>query len=229
METYIYLLLSLAFLAPTALILLKRRDLARVAVIMGLVAGLAALVMEYYFFRDYWRPPTTVGLARVSPEDFIAGFSFAVLSVGLFPLVFRKRFGVRKHVERRILFPALFFVTILMMFVAILFLKANSLIAVLAVFVAWLVVIVGLRRDLLIPALWSGALFCWVGLIIYILLFEWLFPTFWDNYWLLNGTIFGIKVFRHIPLTELVFYFLCGAAVGVVYPFYSGREVEDQD
>lgn len=85
---------------------------------------------------------------------------------------------------------------------------------------SWMIL---LRKDLFVPSLLSGLLFTLFALLIYVILFDLLSPNFWNNYWLLENTKYGIKVLGNIPLTELFWYFSWGCLAGIAYDFTMGK------
>src|SRR5258706_14284145 len=91
MERYIYLLLVLLLLAALTSMLWARRDLRNMGLSVGLAGGLAGLISEIWFFRDYWRPPTLLGVAHISPEDFLFGFAIGALAAVVYPALTRRR------------------------------------------------------------------------------------------------------------------------------------------
>jgi hypothetical protein len=60
----------------------------------------------------------------------------------------------------------------------------------------------------------------------YIILFDVISPHFWDNYWLLADTKWGITIFGNVPVTELVWYASWAVFVSVSYPFISGKNIQ---
>ena len=92
MDTYAYLFLSLYVLAILLVLVFARNDLARISLKLGLIGGVAGLVAELFYFRDYWLPPTILGQGTISFEDFIFGFSITALSAILYPVLTRTTF-----------------------------------------------------------------------------------------------------------------------------------------
>jgi len=58
------------------------------------------------------------------------------------------------------------------------------------------------------------------------LLFNFISPGYWDKYWLLANTAFGIKIIGNIPVTELLWYFSWSCLAGIAYDFYHGNKGE---
>lgn len=99
MDKLIYLIGGVAFLVPVVVIMYCRKDLRYLATIAGICGGVAALVTEPIFTRDYWLPPNLLGWEHICVEDFFFGAGITALIAILYPAVKRLRFsdkGTRK-------------------------------------------------------------------------------------------------------------------------------------
>jgi hypothetical protein len=104
-------------------------------------------------------------------------------------------------------------------------LGVNSIVVSSAAFVVSAAAMATMRRDLLRPALESGALVVAAALPLYVLLFDVVAPAYWDRYWLLPHTKLGVMVLGNIPVTEIVWYASWGALAGIAYEFTTGRSL----
>ncbi len=220
MDTYLYLLLSLILLVPCSVIFWWRADLRRKMIGASIVTAVAAVVGEYWHFQDYWRPPTTMGIAVISPEDVLFGIAVGGLSVSLYDVLrgTRDQPGARPH---RRLFLILLALGLASLFIFATGLHYNSLIVSIIGFLVAAAVMVMLRPDLLPVSLLSGVLLCGLVTATYLVLFTWLAPHYWDTYWLLRDTSLGFTL-AHIPLTEIVWYFVWGMLGGIIPNFARG-------
>lgn len=63
-------MLAILFLVPVAVIYSVRTELRQMILRLSFVGGFMGLIAEYWYFKDYWRPPNLLGVTRVSIEDF---------------------------------------------------------------------------------------------------------------------------------------------------------------
>lgn len=224
MEQYTYLFLSLLLLAIWLIIFWFLQNGARKILIkISVIGGLAGLISELWYFKDYWHPPSLLGNARISLEDFLFGFAFVGIAATIYKVIFKKDNERHKKGYKTMFF--IFFV--IGVFSLLLFnnlLKFNSIFVSSFIFLILSLIMVFVRKDLMVQSIMSGILSLLVIIPIYILLFNFMFPNYWDKYWLLADTTFGIKVIGNIPMTELLWYFSCGCFAGIAYDFYTGRE-----
>lgn len=229
MERYAYLVLSLSFAAPLAIMLLIRKDLAKLALLAGSFGGVAAAMAEVFYFRDYWRPPSMFGIATISPEDVIFGFSISVLAVITYLVLRRKQLitTATSHGHGKI-YLSLFVCGLLSMLVFNVWLGINSIFVSSIAFLLCSLIMLSIRRDLIAIAIYSMVAITLLTLVVYIVLFDFFFKEFWHRYWLLHDTPYGgLLVFGHVPLTELLWYFSWAAAGSVSYPFITGKKVTE--
>ena len=221
-DRFVFLLMGLALLAVWLGLWAARADLRSAMLKVSLVGAVAGVVAELWYFRDYWRPPTLAGIARASPEDAL--FGFVVTGIG---------FAAHKVVSRRAMTPGAprrYPVSAGLLLAGLAALIAgtglagmNSIFVTSAAFVACAAVMAALRRDLLRPALESAVLVVAAMLPVYLLLFDVLSPAYWDRYWLLRHTSWGVLVLGNVPVTEILWYASWGALAGIAYEFTTGR------
>ena len=99
-------------------------------------------------------------------------------------------------------------------------LKINSIFASSFIFLISSIFILFKRKYLIIVALISSLLLPIFILPIYHLILNIIVPAdFLQKYWLLNDTVWGIKILGNIPITELIWYFAAGAFFSILYDF----------
>ncbi len=223
MDKFIFLLLTLLFVAPLAVVYLIRNDLRKMIIKSSIAGGLAGLISEYWYFQDYWRPPSLLGQSRISVEDFLFGFGVTGLAVVGYKFLAKRQLESGKYPKHHALFGGMFLVGIISMLVFNGALHINSILVSSLAFLAFSALILILRKDLLISCVMSGLLVAGFAFLAYLFLFGLLSPHYWDRYWLLAGTKFGIKLFGSVPLTELLWYFSWGSLAGISYEFVSGK------
>lgn len=223
MDRYTYLFISLFLFIPWFIIIFKRPDLRRKVIKTSLIGGVAGLIANFWYFRDYWRPPSLFGNTVISIEDFLFGFLITGIAASIYDTVFNKKY-VKKYKKRKKFFGNLFLIGVIILFIFNNWLGINSIFVSSFAFLGFSIIIVSIRKDLIIPSIVSGLLVTLIIIPIYIILFNYISPTYWDKYWLLANTSFGIEVLGNIPVTELIWYFTWGCFAGISYDFVSGSE-----
>lgn len=229
MEQYAYLFLALAFSAAALLLLLVRRDFVRAAPKFAAIGAVAGVLVELLYLQDYWRPPTLLGEARISLEDVVVGAALMVIVVFAYPTLKGKVFVHSKSSRpQKKTFYVLALGGALATIVFNLGLGVNSVFTTSAACIAAAGCMLYLRRDLMRVALASAGLLTGLALLIYMVLFNVFAPDFWDTYWLLNNTKYGVITLGNVPLPEMMWYFTWGLLGSICYPFASGRVLADR-
>ncbi|OGH24124.1 MAG: hypothetical protein A3B47_04625 [Candidatus Levybacteria bacterium RIFCSPLOWO2_01_FULL_39_24] len=225
-DKYIYLLLSiLLLLIWSVFFLFLKKEVRRILIKASVVGGLAGLIAEFWYFKDYWRPPLLFGDAKIFLEDFLFGFAFTGIAATIYKVLFKKE-GSKHEKGHRIIFFVFFVIGILSLLLFNNLLKINSIFVSSFVFLILSFMMVFIRKDLVMQSIMSGILSLSVIIPIYILLFNFISPGYWDKYWLLANTAFGIKIIGNIPVTELLWYFSWSCLAGIAYDFYHGNKGE---
>jgi hypothetical protein len=220
---FAYLLIAAPFLFLWVVFFLfsstTRREQLHMSVVFAIVGGL----IENLYLRDYWQPQSFAGLhigpAILYPESILFGGAFAGIAAVVYQIVFRKHLARRDDSEkwsrRTVLVIAFFVVTALCLWGGI-----NSIFATSAGALALVVVITLYERSLFIPAIVSGLL----AVAIQFCLYELVIQNVTNNeesfrsIWLLYGTSLDVRLLD-VPLTELIWGFSAGAAIGVFHKF----------
>lgn len=210
--------------APLAAISFVRKDLVVKALQLGVLGGCAGLVSEFFYFRDYWRPPSLFGTATLSPEDFLFGFAITALAFAAYPLLFGAHLQEQQYPTRRKLYALFFAGSVCALLFLNLYLGINSILVSYVIFLGLAVPMLLMRPDLLKVGLYAAAAVTSFAILVYILLFDVISPHY-DKYWLLHGTRWGMAVLGHVPITEIVWYFSWVLFASISYPFVSGRVV----
>jgi hypothetical protein len=85
-----------------------------------------------------------------------------------------------------------------------------------------------MRHDTVRLGVYSAGIVVLFIVGVYLILFNVISPHFWDNYWLLAGTRWGVTILGNIPLTEMLWYLSWILFGSMSYPFASGRTVSAQ-
>ncbi len=223
MDQYVYLLLGFFLSIVWGTIFYFKRDLRRNMLKSSTIGGFSGFIAEYWYLKDYWRPPTVLGKAIVSIEDFIVGFFIIGISMSIYSFVFNQS-EVDYGKSRKAYFYLMFAIGALAMII-LPPLGYNSMIVSPIIFLLFTAIIVAVRKDLAKKAIYSGVLLLMVALPIYAILFLLISPDYWNSYWLLSNTEYNMAVFGKIPFIEVFWYFSWGSFGGVCYNFYSGTKV----
>lgn len=217
---YIYLIVTLLFLIPWALLYWHRKDLRKEMIAMGIIAALFSFAGAFFWTADWWRPETITG-TRVGVEDILLGISNGGIAAVLYEEIFRRRLYKRdnkKHKKGAILIfiiSPLFFLTAIFLGLTSFYASAMSLI-----FVS--LILVYLRKDLLISSLINGLLMVLVVLPVYYFLI--IFSTDFVEKTYFLDKLSGVTITR-IPIEELIFYYLFAFMVTLYYEYWQGARL----
>ncbi len=215
----------------------------------SLLFGFIGCLSSYFWFTaDWWQPETVFG-GSAGVEDFILGFTNAgIVSVG-YLLFFREleaknqnchsganaiesheltdgdklkrfyhyAFASFQNDKFKIITPLIItpIVTTLLFFMNVPSFYANCL-GILAAIIYILIQ----RKDLIKISVVSGLLLLILSLPIYFLLM-YISPGWVEAIWMIDK-LSGIIVLG-IPVEDYIWYFLSGAVIGIMYPYWSGK------
>ena len=222
MQTYSYFLLGVFLAIPWLVIFYFKKNLRRRMLIASFLGAPFAFI-NMWFRIDYWNPPELFFFHIMSIEDILFAFTTTGISVTIFDALFTER--QIKSTKSRNTLTYIFIPTIILSFFFLNnYLGINSMFmwAIPMIFLA--IVIVIIRNDLLIPSLISAVLSMLIAIPIYILLFNYISPEYWDKYWYLKGTKYETSILGNVPLMELLWYFSWGSFSGVMYDFTRGTK-----
>lgn len=223
MDKYIYLLLSLYLIIIWFIFFLfLKSNFRKILIEASFVGGLAGLIAEIWYFKDYWRPLSVLDGAKFSPEDFLAGFAVTGIGLAIGSIIGNKNKGHKKG--HKVIFYMFLIAGIANLLFFSNILKINSMLISTLTFLIFSLLIILIRKDLKYQSIMSGIFSFLLIIPIYVLLFDFISPAYWDKYWLLTNTAWGIKIIGNIPVTELFWYFSWGCFAGIAYDFYSGNK-----
>ncbi|MFP9099977.1 lycopene cyclase domain-containing protein [Flavobacterium sp. RHBU_24] len=221
LDTITYLLIPALLFIPWGIIYFFKKGIRKKMLKTSIMGGLAGFIAEYWYFKDYWHPPTVLGQTTICPEDFLFGFTVTGLSVALYEFVFNIRVA-KSAKKRKKMFGRLFLSGVAAMMVFSIVLHINSIVVSSGCFLVFAAIMVYIRPDLLTQALLSGLLLLCIIVPVYAILFDFINTVYWDKYWLLSKTRLGVTILGHIPVTELCWYFSWGCMAGIAHNFASG-------
>jgi hypothetical protein len=221
MEKYAYLFLGILLMVPWAVIFIRnpfKSGMLRVS----FAGGIAGLLAEYWYFRDYWKPPTLLGEGVYSPEDFIVGF--ALFGIPCYAHLVMTRRSIDYEKENKVKnkqFIILFFIGLSSLMLFNVLLGLNSGIVSILTFTFLSFTIWVQRPDLIHVSLKTAFFMLFLIGFFYYLLFNIFFPEFWVKYGLLEGTLLE-KKWYNIPVSELFWYFTWGLLAGTFWEYRNG-------
>lgn len=224
---YTYLIANAFFLAVWVLVYWRVKQLRRPMFVMSLIAAVFGPISELWYFADYWHPEVALPLPIVGGvEDMLFGFSIGGIGAFAYESIFVRGLctcEVKRLKKEWFLF--VFFTVIgLSMITLNNLLGLNSIfassIAMIAVATAMLI----MRPDLILNALGSSIMVASVMFAIYYLGQE-LFPgahSWMLRIWKLADDPVGVIIFKHVPLTEMLWGLSWGLVWGPMYEFLVG-------
>ncbi len=218
-----YLILVLVGMIFWTIFFIARKDLRKPMVSMGIFYGIFSLVTaKLWWTVDWWHPITITG-TRIGIEDFFVGFGAGTVMMIIYQVILKKKVIGKSYANPiiRLLFSAivLIFIDALIRYAGFTSFESFTIATSLATIYIWIV-----RRDLIIPSLWSGAL---TTIAILPLYFATIFST--------PGWVMATYDFVHlsgrlvmgIPIEELIFWFIAGSFIGILSAFtWSGKFVD---
>lgn len=218
---YMYLLLCILLFIPWGIIYYFNSELRRKMLLSGLIA-IPFGVVNIWYRIDYWDPPEILFLYIISLEDMLFGFTITGISIAIYDALFTKELIIAgKKRTKTLLF--LFPLFIMSFFLLNNVLGINSMFMWSIPMFVFAIIIIIIRNDLLIPSIVTGTLVTIIIIPIYILLFNYVAPDYWDTYWYLTDTKYDIKIFGNVLIVELMQYFSYGCFTGIVYDFTKGK------
>ena len=214
-DTFIYLLLTLPFVAFSIVVYMLRKDLRHLIIKAGIAGGIVGLILEYWYFQDYWHPPTLFGSAIPSIEDFLFGSSATIVAFVFYVFVTKQKLPVRRRSTKTLIIPAAIGFIALILLTNVL--GVNSIIST-SLIAATVGTYILIRQPKLIKkSLISAAGLVGIATATYAVLFLILSPEYLDTYFLLSGHPANPTLFGFMPLAELMWYGAVGASMGLVY------------
>lgn len=224
---YAYLAANGFFFLVWLFIFWRAKYLRRPMLIMSALVAILGPISEIWYFADYWQPDIALPLPGIGGvEDLLFGFSIGGIAAFIYEALFVRgicRCNVKK--EKREWFLLVFFgIAGASMVILNNILGINSIFASSFAFLLIVAFMLFLRPDLIPNAIGSAFLVAGTMFTIYFLGQEF-FPSahVWMlKIWKLSGTPEGIIIFKHIPLTEMLWGFSWGLVWGPMYEFLVG-------
>jgi len=180
---------------------------------MSLLYGFIGVIFEYFYVNDWWGPETILG-TKIGIEDFLLGFTNGgIASAGY--LLFFEQIKSAEGRYARLLIPLS--ITSVLTVGLIYFFSIDSSISNSIGILLSLGYILKNRKDLFNISLGSGLGMLALSFLVYrvVLVF---FPDWIQISWKLNNL--SQYFILGIPVEDVIWYFLVGAFISVLYPYY---------
>ena len=221
MDKFGYIGISLFMLPLWLYIYINAKWLRKRMRSIGIYLGILTVVVQPIFIMDYWNPPSLLGIDNFyAIEDFLFGFILMGIIISIYNYIFKIKY-IKKYVKRKKL-AVVFSVGIFLFFILMTtFFKYNSIFVLSYSLLGVACFMIFLRRDLFVPALFTGMFVLFFITLIYMIVFNLFLISYWNSYWKLVGTSYEYYILG-IPWTEYLFYFSVGFFVSILYDFASG-------
>ncbi len=220
-DRYIYLMLATPFFFMAMVIFVFRKDLRSIVVKTGLLGGVIGIMSEYWYFNDYWSPPTILERSYLPIEDFIFGFGVTAVGATIYKVLHKLQ--VKKTQPARKKQTLMLFgegLLLLLIFNGIL--GINSILASSVIFILITLQMLFTRKDLSDQAIVTALILPGLAILVYAPLFRLFATGYIDSFFLLTNTALGLVIFSSIPLTEVVWYFSWGLLAGTIFDYFRG-------
>tara|TARA_Y100000034_G_scaffold3490_1_gene4214 strand:+ start:1025 stop:1693 length:669 start_codon:yes stop_codon:yes gene_type:complete len=213
--------MGLVFLIIWALLFLWRKDARKEMTIMSIIFGIAGLLVEPTYIKDWWTPLTFTN-TLIGFEDFLFGFVVGGIAAIIYSYMFNKKIKIKKKTKKIEFKRNLNFALFGLIFAGLFFgsfylLKLNTLYSSLIAFIIGILIIWIKRKDLIKNSILSGVLLLFIASIVYTIT-EFIFPGWIIAFWSFKN-IPNIILFN-IPLDDFIWYFLAGAFIGPLYEYW---------
>lgn len=228
---YHFLILSLLFAIPGAIIYLCRRDL-RIVIRRLMLCSIPFAFTEFLFYPDYWEPKFLFDLAAkigFGIEDFIFVMGLAAFSGTGYAMVYRQTF----QSEKTVTFKQIAFRISMLSLIAAASMVIQTALSIPIIYGAIITMVaislgvILVRLDLLVPSVLGGVISVGIYLTLcrIILLF---IPELFETNWKLDA--YSAMYILGVPLEELLYGFAAGCLACIFYPFvFSCRYVTHKD
>ncbi|MES3032278.1 MAG: lycopene cyclase domain-containing protein [Patescibacteria group bacterium] len=220
---YAYITGDLLLFCIWILFFIARKDLRKEMLLISIFSVPLGFA-QYFFGADYWHPEYIFGHSFFGFEDLF--YMFAV--GGITGVIYEEFFGKKlaKHrVKSHPYFMLLFFVLgVLCFFIGNKVLNFNSIYVSSAIFLGCGIVTLTIRHDLFKHAFYSATFLAFLTLV-FDILFLFLFPNFFKDWWEL-GNLSGIFLIG-VPIEEILFAFMLGFIAGPMYEFVFGLRLKN--
>lgn len=223
MLDYMYLWICVLLFIPWFLIYFYRPSLRNRMVKSGLLVLPFSFIDDVWFRVDYWNAPEIFSIYPVAIEDILFSFVITGVTATIYDAIFTKK--QIQFYKKRVKMSLLFFpITMGLFFLLNNIFGLNSMYMWAIPMFIFAFIIIILRKDLIKPSLFTALSMSIIIIPIYMILFNYFAPDFWDKYWFLADTKHGITILGNVALLEVLYYFSYGTVAGIIYDFAKGTK-----
>ncbi len=218
-----YLLLPVS-LFPVWLLIFCKKDFQPILIKSGLIGAVCGLLSEIWFKKDYWNPISILNSHCTIIEDSFTGFFLFGISITFYNYIFRinpKNDGIFINYKVLVYFFTLGLIALVF---TNFILNINSIFAFCFVFVSISLFIFINDIKMLSLAIKNGFLLLVLFTSIYIAIYDYLIPNFWENTLVAKESLIKSNYYKNaFPISELIWYFTWGM---FSLPFYEYLRVD---
>ena len=216
---YAYIVLGLLLLVVWLLLFLTRKDTRREMIIISIAFGIAGLLAEFAYLKDWWQPLTITG-TPLGIEDFLFGFTIGGIASVIYEVIFKKRLSKEKSfrliTREHLIDTSIILLLPIIFFGGTIFLGLNTFQASIIGYGLPILIMYFKRKDLIVDSLISGISLLLIIFIIYAVL-NLITPGWIMHFWTFKNV--PPIVFLNVPIDDLVWYLFTGAFIGIMYEF----------
>lgn len=200
---------------------LIRPDLRPVMVLLSSLFGIGGILSEFVYASDWWDPITLTGTI-VGVEDFLFGFFFSGSVAVCYEVIFCKTNEKREQLPKwPVRFRYIALIICIVFFGSTLVFFLHSFIATILAFGICILLILGLRRDLLANAV-TGAIFSSLLAFTFFGVPELIHSGWIDSTWSFQN-LSGIFVL-YVPLEDFIWFIMAGTFIAPLYKFWKNMQ-----
>ena len=213
--------MDLGFFIVWLALFILRKDTRKVMLFISIPLGILGLFFNIIYIKDWWMPLTVTGTIPAI-EDFLYGFTIGGISAVIYEEIFKKKIIIKresKRIKRKEIFNfwKAGIASIITFYIIYYFLKINTFYISAIIFIIIILTICIKRKDLIPHAIGSGICLLIVAFIVHSIT-NIITPGWIEAFWYFD--IVPKLIILNVPLEDILFYFLFGAAVGPLYEYW---------
>lgn len=218
---FTYFLLAVFFLLIWLMLFFHRKDVRREMLTMSSMVAIFGPLTDIVYTKDWWAPLTLTKTA-VGIESFIFAFAMGGVASIIYEEIFKTRLKQIRLSKKRQSEDNLSLI-LLIIFGSVLFfgmslvLRFNSFVSTVLSATTLILIILSRRHDLIPVSIISGIIMMIVAVFVYTIL-EMITPGWVRAFWHFKNV--PDIIILNVPIDDVVWYFLLGALIGIVYPFW---------
>jgi len=213
--------MDLGFLIVWIALFILRKDTRKVMLFTSIPLGILGLFFNFLYIRDWWMPLTITGTIPAI-EDFLYGFVIGGISAAIYEEIFKKKIIVKREsaqTDRNKLFhfwgAGIISVVAFYSMYYLLNIKTFYVTNIILIIIVLTLCIV--RKDLIPHVIGSGVSLLIVAFAVHSII-NIITPGWIEAFYYFNSV--PKLIVLNVPLEDIIFYLLFGAAVGPLYEYW---------